>query len=426
MSFIQKGVYTVQITDTCVRLLLVNRLFSRLKIGFTKEDYSLETGTEGIHRTLSLHGDLKKYPVALLLPIHYFSFFSFVVPGDVEEKELHEWVESYIHTNITEYELHENRHLLFLNNSNYHCLIISIPKTTIAQISLLSEQLLLNIVYIGCGIESAGLGLADDELFKQIVYLEGISTDKSPIRLSFESGLMCDVSDTSVTTSDIAIITTVDLEQVEQVCINGNSMASDLVIPYGAGLNQLLSLGSNCNFMDSAQIQNGHRKLAKRQCQRMFIILAFVFLLLYVFTRIGVSLIGEESLTNAKDNKQQRIDQLTAEISILRNQKAQVDSIRGRFSRVSTDLEVIGRSIPIGMTLSELSMSQTGEIREMIIRGDATSESEVLLLVRDLSSTRLFREVSIKRIYSQNSAGEAMDGIKDLSFELSLSYRGDN
>lgn len=426
MSFIQKGVYTVQITDTCVRLLLVNRLFSRLKIGFTEEDINLETGTEVIHRTLTLHRDLKKYPVALVLPIHYFSFFRFVVPGDVEEKELHEWVESYINTNITEYDLYEYRHLLFLNNSNYHCIIISIPKTTIAQFSLLSEQLSLNIVYIGCGIESVGLGLADDELFNQIVYLEGISTEKSPVKLSFETGFMCDVSDTPLTTTNMPIFSSDQEKQIGQVCINGNSMSSDLVIPYGAGLNQLLSLGNNCNFMDSAQIQNGHRKLAKRQCQRTFIILSLVFLLLLVFTRIGVSLIGEESLTNAKDNKQKRIDQLTSEISILRNQKAQVDSIRGRFSRVSTDLEVIGRSIPIGMTLSELSMTQNGEIREMIIRGDATSESEVLLLVRDLSSTRLFREVSIKRIYSKNSAGEAMDGIKDLSFELSLSYRGDN
>ncbi|MDD3523341.1 MAG: PilN domain-containing protein, partial [Candidatus Cloacimonetes bacterium] len=372
----------------------------------------------------SLHSDLKKYPVALLLPLHYFSFFSFVIPGDVEGNELHEWAESFIHTNIAEYELYEYRTSFFLNNSNYHCIIISILKTTLAQFSPLLEQLSLNTVYIGSGIESTGLGLADDDLFNQRVYLSGILNDKSPIRLAFESGFLCDVSEISITTSDIAIITTDDLEQVDQVCINGNNVSSDLVIPYGTGLNQLLSLGNNCNFLDSAQIQNGHRKIAKRQCQKMFIILSLVFLLLLVFTRIGVSLVGEESLTNAKDNNQKRIDQLTSEISILRNQQAQVDSIRGRLPTVSTNLEVIGRSIPMGMTLSELSMTQTGEIREIIIRGDATSESEVLLLVRDLSSTRFFQEVSIKRIYSNNSTPIATDENKVLSFEIALCNRG--
>lgn len=424
MGLIQKGIYCVQISDTNIRILRIVKLINRLKIHISVEDSDLETGTEGILRALSLHSDLKKYPVALLLPLHYYSFFSFVVPGDVEENELHEWAESFIHTNIAEYELYEYRPSFFLNNSNYHCIIISILKTTLAQFSPLLEQLSLNTVYIGSGIESTGLGLADDDLFNQRVYLSGILTDKSPIRLAFESGLLCDVSEISITTSDIAIITTDDLEQVDQVCINGNNVSSDLVIPYGTGLNQLLRLGNIGNFLDSAQIQNVHRKLAKRQCKKTFITLAFLFLLLYVCTRIGVSLIGEESMTNAKDNKQKRIDQITADISVLRSQQTQVDSIRGRFSRVSTDLEVIGRSIPMGMTLSELSITQTDKTREMIIRGDATSESEVLLLVRDLSSTRLFQDVSVKRIYSNNSTPIATDENKVLSFEIALCNRG--
>lgn len=424
MGLIKNGIYCVQITDTNIRILRVVKLINRIKIHVSEEDFDLETGNEGIRRALSLHSDLRKYPVALLLPLNYFSFFSFIVPGDIEEKELHEWAESYIHTNITEYDLYEYRHLYFLNNSNYHCIIMSIPKTTLAQFPQLLEQLSLKTVYIGSGIESAGLGLADDDLFNQRIYLNGITNDKSPIRLAFESGLLCDVSDTSVTTSDKAIITTDDLEPVDQICVNGNNISSDIVVPYGTGLNQLLSLGNIGNFLDSAQIQNVHRKLAKSLCQKTFIILAFVFLLLYVFTRIGVSLVGEGSMAIAKDNKQKRIDQLTAEISLLRSQQTQVDSIMGKFSRVSSDLEVIGRSIPNGMTLSELSITQTGEIRETIIRGDATSESEVLLLVRDLSSTLLFQDVSVKRIYSKNSTPIATDETKVLSFEIALCNRG--
>lgn len=426
MIFINKGLYTVQIADECVRLLLVKSLFNRLKIRFTEEDTNLETGTEEILQTLSLQHYLKKYPVALILPIQYFAFFSFVVPGDVEEKELHEWVESYVHTNITEYDLYEYRHVFFLNNSNYHCIIISILKTTLAQYSLLSEQLSLNIVYLGCGIESVGLGLADDVLFNQRVYLEGISTDKSQIKLSFESGFMCDVSDIHLTTSDMVKFTTDQENQIDQVCINGNNMATEFVIPYGTGLNQLLSLSTSCNFLDTAQIQNGHRKLAKRQCQRTFIILSIVFLLLLVFTRIGVNLLGEESRTTYSNDQKRRIDQLTAEIFTLRHQQAQVDSIRGRLPKVSTNLEVIGRNVPFGITLSELSISQTGDGRGMTIKGDASSESVVLDLVNDLTSTSLFQEVSVKRIYSKNSANEAMDDSKVLSFELSLHNRGDN
>jgi len=426
MGFIKKGIYCVQITDTNIRILCVLKFINRLKIHVSEEDFDLDTGNEGIRRALSLHSDLKKYPVALLLPLHYFSFFSFIVPGDVEEKELHEWAESFIHTNIAEYDLYEYRHFFFLNDSNYYCIIISIPKTTLAQFPRLLEQLSLNTVYIGSGIESAGFGLADDDLFNQRIYLDGITTDKSPIRIAYESGLMCDISDTSVTTLDKVIISTDDLEQVDQVFINGNNISSDIVIPYGTGLNQLLSLGNNGNFLDSAQIQKVHQKQAKRQCQKTFIIIAFLFLLLYVLTRIGVSLIGEESMINAKDNKQKRIDQITADISVLRSQQTQVDSIRARFSRVSTDLEVIGRSIPIGMTLSELSITQTDKTREMVIRGDASSESEVLLLVRDLSSTRLFQDVSVKRIYSNNSTPIATDETKVLSFEIALCNRGVN
>ncbi len=195
---------------------------------------------------------MKKYPVALLLPLHYFSFFSFIVPGDVEEKELHEWLSRLIHTNIAEYDLYEYRHFFFLNDSNYYCIIISIPKTTLAQFPRLLEQLSLNTVYIGSGIESAGFGLADDDLFNQRIYLDGITTDKSPIRIAYESGLMCDISDTSVTTLDKVIISTDDLEQVDQVFINGNNISSDIVIPYGTGLNQLLSLGNNGNFLAAA------------------------------------------------------------------------------------------------------------------------------------------------------------------------------
>lgn len=424
MGFFEKVIYCVHITDTKIRILGIAKIFNSLKIQVSEEEIDLDSDNEGISKALSLHQDLKKYPVALLMPLNYFSFFSFIVPGDIEEKELHEWAESFIQTNITEYDLYEYRHLYFLNNSNYQCIIISIPKTTLSQFSRLLEQLSLNTVYIGSGIESAGLGLADDDLFNQRIYLNGITTDKSPIRLAFQSGLMCDVSDTSVITSDKAIITTDDLEPVDQICVNGNKISSDILIPYGTGLNQLLCLGNIGNFLDSAQIQNVHRKLAKSHCQKTFIILAFLFLILYVITRIGVSLIGEESLTNAKDNKQKRIDQLTAEISLLRSQQTQVDSIRVKFSRVSTDLEVIGRSIPIGMTLSELSITKTGEIREMIIRGDATSESEVLILVRDLTSKRLFQDVSVKRIYSKNSTPTATDETKVLSFEIALCNRG--
>ena len=336
MGFIKKGIYCVQITDTNIRILCVLKFINRLKIHVSEEDFDLDTGNEGIRRALSLHSDLKKYPVALLLPLHYFSFFSFIVPGDVEEKELHEWAESFIHTNIAEYDLYEYRHFFFLNDSNYYCIIISIPKTTLAQFPRLLEQLSLNTVYIGSGIESAGFGLADDDLFNQRIYLDGITTDKSPIRIAYESGLMCDISDTSVTTLDKVIISTDDLEQVDQVFINGNNISSDIVIPYGTGLNQLLSLGNNGNFLDSAQIQKVHQKQAKRQCQKTFIIIAFLFLLIYVLTRIGVSLIGEESMINAKDNKQKRIDQLTAKISVLRSQQTKLTPLEVD-SRVSTD-----------------------------------------------------------------------------------------
>lgn len=75
---------------------------------------------------------------------------------------------------------------------------------------------------------------------------------------------MCDVSDTSVTTSDKAIITTDDLEQVDQVCINGNNISSDLVIPYGTGLNQLLSLGNTAVlkiFNETQYVKTGDQGL---------------------------------------------------------------------------------------------------------------------------------------------------------------------
>ncbi len=74
-------------------------------------------------------------------------------------------------------------------------------------------------------------------------------------------------------------------------------------------------------------------------------------------------------MINAKDNKQKRLDQITADISVLRSQQTQVDSIRGRFSRVSTDLEVIGRSIPIGMTLSELSLPKQIKPERWLVGG---------------------------------------------------------
>lgn len=419
-------VCSVCFSDSCMRIVSIRKYLNRLKIAGLEKEANLDNDSDVMYNALSLYRDLKKYPVALLLPLHYFSFFSFIVPSDVEESELQEWAESYIHTNIAEYDLYEYRYLYFLNISHYHCIIISLPKKQLARFVQLFDQSSLNAVYIGSGIETAGLGLADDDLFNQRIYLDGIVTDKSPIRLSYESGILCDVSDTSLSTSDKAIILTDDLEQVNQVCINGNNLSSDFVIPYGTGLNQLLSLGNDGNFLDRTQIQNVYCNLAKRQCLKTFIILTSIFILLFVLTQIGVSLFGDESMINAKDDMQKRIDQITEEISVLRHQQTQVDSIRGTFSRVSTDLEVIGRSIPIGMTLSELSITQTGEIREMIIRGDATSESEVLLLVRDLTSKRLFRDVSVKRIYSKNSSSIATDETRVLSFEINLFNRGIN
>jgi Tfp pilus assembly protein PilN len=415
IQLLRKRLAVFQLEKHNIRFMLVSRYWNATKVLLLKEYNVGENQTSDVILEIITDNKLSNTNIALLLPIYEFGISCINLPEEIDAKEEMEWIESH-RQSLSDSCYDTTSEYFSCNHETIHQAVVTTVQNEILSryIGYFREHA-RNLIYIGHGMESLGLGLADTPFFKEdiIAYISSASNEMFKCLVSNGFMLSCTPNNTNQHKGALSICTS-ENESIDVVTICEAKVGKNFAILYGLGLNLLLHIQKQCNQMPKLLNERNILYNAKRQffrlCIQLSSIIAVILLINYMIKAAMPS--NEEIMAIRK--LQEKIHSLNNDLSILEKQQSDLTSLLHQKSKTSSYLEIIGKSVPKGILLSEITLHDNREGHDFTIgiTGKSINESLLVNFVKSLTAYSYFTDVSITRIFVSD---ERIPTVKDES-----------